>query len=52
MHLLMQDTEVLIKSRIADWLRKRYDDGGSFEDTPELLLDFYNFLQAREDWRI
>ena len=46
--VLMDDLDLYAKQRIAKWLRDRYDSGGSFEDTPELLLDFEKFLAECE----
>ncbi len=37
-----------MKARISKWLKDRQDAGGDFNDTPTLLLDFYNFLQECE----
>ena len=44
----MDDLDLYAKQRIAKWLRDRYDSGGGFEDTPELLLDFEKFLAECE----
>ena len=43
-----EDQDEHRRKRIAKWLRDRYDSGGSFEDTPELLLDFEKFLAECE----
>jgi hypothetical protein len=46
------DFDVQRKKRIDSWLRHRFDTGGSFDDTPELLLDFEIFLMEEEARRI
>ncbi len=43
-----EDQDEHRRKRIAKWLRDRYDSGGGFEDTPELLLDFEKFLAECE----
>jgi hypothetical protein len=42
------DMDAQRKQRVAHWIVDRFDTGGDFLNTPQLLLDFWNFLEECE----